>query len=487
MATRALDIVVRGKDQASGIFGKVGAGLRGLASTAFSMKGAIAAAIGGYGLKSAVDHAMTVWGEQEQAMAKLRGTLNATGGAAGFTAEQLMEYAGALQKSTTFGDEAIINGEAILATFKNIRGDVFKEATGAMLDMTAVMGGEDLKGAAIQLGKALNDPIRGMAALAEVGVTFDESQRQAITGFQKSGQLAKAQAVILRELKSEFGGVSQAMAKTGTGSMAQFRNAVRGVWEDVGKALTPAIALLAQTVSEAGPSISSIFEKVGNNVATACDYVRVAISDWEGSMRTATAFSIVMGDTVTRELRRIQRGTVDDLSSWTAKVWTIFKEVLGPARTLEEIVANSAMAFRIIDESRRDVTGDLLTSAEVANLNAFEEALAHSKERFKLDLNKDFERFKMDAKTLALPAGLASGTSAAGKGAMPKTTNETYASRMMRYAPGQMIERGYTVKVAPDPKIREIADSTKKATILLSRLITATEAPTQIDTEVFEP
>ena len=69
---------------------------------------------------------------------------------------------------TEFSDQAIIGAQAILSTFTEIRGDEFIKATEAVADMSALFG-TDLKGSAIQLGKALNDPIIGVSALAEVG------------------------------------------------------------------------------------------------------------------------------------------------------------------------------------------------------------------------------------------------------------------------------------------------------------------------------
>jgi hypothetical protein len=48
--------------------------------------------------------------------------------------------------------------------------DVFTQTTKIAADMAARMGG-DASGAAIQLGKALNDPVKGITALTRVGVS----------------------------------------------------------------------------------------------------------------------------------------------------------------------------------------------------------------------------------------------------------------------------------------------------------------------------
>ena len=96
---------------------------------------------------------------QEQAERKLQSVVKATGGAAGLTSQEMINLARSLQQVTTFGDEAIIEAEAILGTFKNVREDAFIRTTEAALDMSTVLG-TDLNSAMLQLGKAVNDPIR---------------------------------------------------------------------------------------------------------------------------------------------------------------------------------------------------------------------------------------------------------------------------------------------------------------------------------------
>ncbi len=171
--------------------------------------------------------------KQEDAEAKLEAVIKATGGAAGFTAGQLKKQASALQNLTRFGDEAVIELQAILATFRNIKGDEFKQVTSLALDMAVVLG-TDTKSAAIQLGKALNDPITGLTALTRSGITFNDVQKKQIRGFQESGQMAKAQGVILKELKNQFEGVAEASAGTVGGRFTQMLNSLGDTLERLG-------------------------------------------------------------------------------------------------------------------------------------------------------------------------------------------------------------------------------------------------------------
>lgn len=213
----------------------------------------IAVAAGGYitvkkladVLKFSVSEAM----EAQKVDAILAQTIRATGNAAGLTAEQVSKMASELQKVTTYGDEAIKTGQSLLLTFKNIGGDVFPRTTRAMLDMSASMG-QDLSSTAMQLGKALNDPVEGLSALARVGVKFTDEQEIIIKKFMKMGEVSKAQGVILDELESQFGGVAMAMANTDFGRWEQAKNTFGDMAETVGLKLLPLLTDVVNMLSE---------------------------------------------------------------------------------------------------------------------------------------------------------------------------------------------------------------------------------------------
>lgn len=235
--------------------------------------------------------------EQEKAEAKLAAILKATGGAAGFTADQLKEYASQLQRSTTFGDEAIINAEALLASFKNIRGDVFLDATKAMLDLSAAMD-QDLKGSAVQLGKALNDPIKGVAALSRVGVTFTEKQKQMIKTLVDSGKIMEAQRIILEELNSEFGGTAEALAQTSTGRLQQFSNDMGDLGEEIADALIPALEALLPILEGMADRIRMILPLIKDLTTSFRDWVDETIDGTQSVKGEIGAFDDFLLQTV---------------------------------------------------------------------------------------------------------------------------------------------------------------------------------------------
>lgn len=177
--------------------------------------------------------------EAERGQARLEAAIRSTGGAAGLSSEQLNQMAADLAAVTTAEDDAITSAQAILLTFKNIRGDMFRDVTEAALDMSAQMNdgnmsAETLKNTMVMLGKAMNDPAEGLSALTRNGVTFNDAQKDVIKGLVESGKVMEAQQMVLAELNSEFGGTARAIADTFGGKWEQAVNAAGNLGEAIG-------------------------------------------------------------------------------------------------------------------------------------------------------------------------------------------------------------------------------------------------------------
>jgi hypothetical protein len=168
--------------------------------------------------------------ESDRVNRVLESTLKATGNAAGLTSSEIQNLANNFMNLTGVDDEVIKGAQTILLTFRNIGRDVFPETTKAVMDMATVMG-TDLNSAALQVGKALNDPIQGMTALRRVGVAFTADQQKMIQELVRSGRGLEAQKIILEELKNEFGGAAEA-GKTGS---KEFATALGELQEAIGR------------------------------------------------------------------------------------------------------------------------------------------------------------------------------------------------------------------------------------------------------------
>lgn len=172
--------------------------------------------------------------------------IKSTGGAAKITANQVGDLATAISNKTGMDDEAIQSGANLLLTFKNVRNevgknnDIFNRATQAAADLSAA-GFGDLSGASKQLGKALNDPIKGMSALSKSGVTFTEQQKKQIKTLVESGKVLDAQKIILAEVESQVGGAAAAAGDP----MKKLQVTIGNLREELGGALLPTVNRVA--------------------------------------------------------------------------------------------------------------------------------------------------------------------------------------------------------------------------------------------------
>ena len=185
---------------------------------------------------------------QLKAEAKVQQAIKSTSGAARLNFQQLKDFASELQGKTLFGDEAILNNAtAQLLTFTNIAGENFKRTQTVALDLATVLDG-DLKSASIQLGKALNDPVKNLSALSRSGIQFSEQQKEVINHLAKTNRLAEAQSVILDELERQYGGQAQQAAKVGLGAAQQLKNAWGDLMEKIGNVMLPLVDQMSKAL-----------------------------------------------------------------------------------------------------------------------------------------------------------------------------------------------------------------------------------------------
>lgn len=148
----------------------------------------------------------------KRSFANLDAALAATGKTIGVDVEKAKQLIDVLDKETNFGKAELANASAILATFTNIKGDKFEEVLGVATDLSAAFG-QDLKSSAVQLGKALNDPIKGVTALSRVGVSFTEQEKAKIKALTEENKILEAQELILNSLRTQgISGQAKAMA-----------------------------------------------------------------------------------------------------------------------------------------------------------------------------------------------------------------------------------------------------------------------------------
>jgi Prophage tail length tape measure protein len=239
----------------------IAVGARNIALLGVAVAGAIA---------TQVAAGVNILAKWQTLQAQTEAVIKSTGAVAGISATQVKAWSMSLEDANATAEESIQDAENVLLTFTNIRGAAFEPATQAIIDMSVALG-TDLHGAAIQVGKALQDPVKGVTALRRVGVMLTADQTKQIADLVKHNKLYEAQAIILKELNTEFGGSGAAKAKTYTGQMFLLGDAVEHLQAALASALLPTLTRVAGQLREAlsDPQTMAAVTEFGDSIASA--------------------------------------------------------------------------------------------------------------------------------------------------------------------------------------------------------------------------
>lgn len=223
-------ITVDGAEASQAKLSKLGASFKSVAST---VAASVAAMVS---FRKAIEFATDAISSYEnaiQAVRQINATLESTGRAAEFTAQELGDMASELQALSNFGDEDILQGVTLqLLRFDAIGRDIFPRAQQLVIDLAESMGG--VENAARTLGISLADPTLGLTRLRRIGVAFNSTQEAQIKNFVETGKVAEAQAVLMSALEDRFGGLAVASISATT----QMKNAWGDYLESVGSSLS---------------------------------------------------------------------------------------------------------------------------------------------------------------------------------------------------------------------------------------------------------
>jgi hypothetical protein len=190
--------------------------------------------------------------EANQANARLEQVFRSMGDASGEGAAQAEAQADSLSRLIGVDDEVIKGAQAKLATFSAVSDEVarqngiFERATQASANLAAT-GFGDMASASVMLGKALQDPVKGITAMTRVGVTFTAAEKEKIKTLVESGNTLEAQRVILGAVEKQVGGVAEASAT----SSARFKVSAGEFQEAIGQQVLPAFDGLLKGASGA--------------------------------------------------------------------------------------------------------------------------------------------------------------------------------------------------------------------------------------------
>ncbi|HJU01344.1 MAG TPA: hypothetical protein VJ966_09080, partial [Actinomycetes bacterium] len=252
---------------------------------ATSLIGAGFAALGGAaiigGIKGLVDEAR----EAEKIGRITEARIRSTGGAANVSAKDFDRLTTAISNKVGVDDDLIATGANMLLTFKGVRNevgkgnDIFDQASKLAVDLAAGMNqgevsAKGLETANIQLGKALEDPIRGINALRRSGVSFTAQQQEQIKTLVESGKTLDAQKIILKAVGEQFAGTARAAADP----LQRLDVRIGNIKESIGGLLVPAVERAAEVVDDTlipaaerwwakhGPAVRDTFTRIDRTV-----------------------------------------------------------------------------------------------------------------------------------------------------------------------------------------------------------------------------
>jgi hypothetical protein len=355
-----LKLRISAEDRTQGALGKINKDLgsvEGQAKALVASFGKLAAGLTAVGVSFAaisakIGEALTVSADYEQRMLTLEGTLNATGYAAGLTADELRTMAQEIALSTLESTEGVERAAAQLLTFKSVGSDSFRTVLELGSDLSA-LGFGSLESNVVRLGKALEDPVLGMSALREAGVSFLPAQQEVIKSLVETGRSAEAQALILEAVAGQVEGAAQKAAQGLAGAWDTFGQRV----EELNLIIGDSIAGIATAITDTGTSI-----------------VVWLTEQYEGALRTANAYRTLgeavneMGESARLQIRKIlgleavmdamgQSGvlTFENIAAAAAKVGPDGLVPLGNSLTVvNALVEKLADTFRTEAGSQRE-------------------------------------------------------------------------------------------------------------------------------------
>ena len=195
-------------------------------------------------------------------------SMNLFGSETQAVADRLKAYAEANELNLATDAEVIKATQAKLLTFRELgltadeTGGAFDRATAAAIDLAAA-GFGSAETNAVQLGKALQDPIKGITALTRSGITFTAEEREKIKVLTESGQILEAQNMILGAIETQVGGTAAATATATQKMQLAFDN----VKETVGLQLLPVFELFSEEVLKLTPEIEQGLSAVAAELA----------------------------------------------------------------------------------------------------------------------------------------------------------------------------------------------------------------------------
>lgn len=243
MPNTELQLIITARDLATQELEKISGRVKDLQPTFRKMAIAGTAAFGALaiGIRSSINEAL----KAEEQQIKLTQVLRTSTRATDDQIRSLLDQAAALEKVGVISKDAIVAGQAQLATF-DLQAESIKALTPAILNYAAAekgagAGAEELKALTNGLAQALQG---NFASLTKTGFILDDATKALI----ENGTETERVAALVRVLDSTYAGVNETMGKEAPGQLIHLQNELSNLKDNIGKALLPALTQLVEIV-----------------------------------------------------------------------------------------------------------------------------------------------------------------------------------------------------------------------------------------------
>jgi hypothetical protein len=323
----------------------------GIAAAAFATAGVALTRFGIDAAKGAEQAAVA-----QRRLDNIAKSMNIFGNAAGKVSKRLGEFAEANELIVGVDADVIKATQAKLLTFKELAatadtvGGAMDRATMAALDLASA-GFGSAESNAVQLGKALNDPIKGITALRRAGITFTAAEQDKIKALVEGNRLLEAQDLILSAIETQVGGTAAATAS----AFERITLATNQVKDAIGEALLPVVEDFADELALLVPELQSALGPAAEEVATIlADNLLPAIQAFGEYLKTPEGIQAVKD--LTTEFVNI----VSEIVNFTGEVWENRDAI---------VEAATAIGIAVIGYGALKVAINLATAAQLL-LNA---------------------------------------------------------------------------------------------------------------------
>jgi hypothetical protein len=284
-----------GRGGVGSVGAEIGASLMGGMSMAVvaGTAGVVAAVIG---VATAALKSLQAFVQTEKILLRLEAAFRSTSGAAGKTAREMREFAAEVAAISLAPENEILEAAALISTFQNIVGENFEKAIKVSNDMAIAMG-TNTKSAALQLSKALAQPLTGLQSLREIGILFTDEQKDMIVAMNRAGEVAAAQNEVFKILAENGIDGNSAATETLSGKWTQLVNSSQGLLSAIGELISAEgslIDMLTDTVEQLTLTAEGvrylaaeyrIAKKAIDSVSDSLSKGKLTLEDFNGIMR----------------------------------------------------------------------------------------------------------------------------------------------------------------------------------------------------------